>query len=204
MLGHAKQDGPTYCFSDLDSTGIPQIQEWCREIGNTHRRTSWPAVMEQLLALKDAIYYYVRHVDMDEVVQDDANAMRDTWQSGLSPDVGFANRLQQVCRVYGKQYPVSNHVAQALRPIGTALNQRLRTDLAGALKQPCEAAVPLVRTTMASRNDAQRPNFVFTLRRQLMPPSSSRIGLQRRRSGLRIRPVSAIAIPSPPFTYGWS
>ena len=98
MLGHAKQNGPTYCFSDLDSTGIPEIQAWCRQIGDTHRRTSWPVVMDQLLVLTDAIRAYVKHVDMNDVVQDDSEAMRSTWQSGLSPDVGIANRLQQVRR----------------------------------------------------------------------------------------------------------
>ena len=97
-LGHAKQDGPAYCFSDIDSTGIPKIQAWCRQIGNTHRKTSWFATMEQLLKLAAEIHAYVRHVNMDDVVQDDVEAMKSTWQSGKSLKVGIANRLRQVRR----------------------------------------------------------------------------------------------------------
>lgn len=98
MLGHAQNDGPTYCFFDPVSTGIQAIQAWCRQIGNARRKASYPVVMGQLLALANTIRSYVGCVDMGDVAKDDAETMKLMWQSSSSTGshVGIANRLQQV------------------------------------------------------------------------------------------------------------
>ncbi|KZT70921.1 hypothetical protein DAEQUDRAFT_152267 [Daedalea quercina L-15889] len=81
IQGLVEGDGEPYCFSDPESTGIPQLQEWCRTIGRTRRKDSYPGLMSRLETLASSIHSYAEAVDTDDVADADSEVMKARWQS---------------------------------------------------------------------------------------------------------------------------
>ena len=105
--GHEGDGEPPRCFTDVASTGIPEIQGWCRHIGSSRRQNSYHGAIEELLGLARTIRSYVEGISESDVAQDDADAMKKAWQSDEHPNAGgMAKRLQQVSKTPRERHEI--------------------------------------------------------------------------------------------------
>ncbi|KAH9832230.1 uncharacterized protein C8Q71DRAFT_777988 [Rhodofomes roseus] len=95
IQSHVVGDGDPNCFSDPGNTGIPSIQEWCRNLGDLCRRRSLPGIWESLEVLAESVHRYVKDVSLDDVTKVDSEVMRKQCQSGLVSNIGIANIMKE-------------------------------------------------------------------------------------------------------------
>lgn len=91
-------DGLPNTFFDAESTGIPTIQEWCRNLGNVRRRVACLGLLERLDALAESIHSYAQDINLEDVAKSDREVMRKRWQSDSTSGTGLACKLKEVCQ----------------------------------------------------------------------------------------------------------
>ncbi|KAH9920059.1 uncharacterized protein B0H18DRAFT_1025709 [Fomitopsis serialis] len=95
IQAHVVGDGLPNTFFDAESTGIPTIQEWCRNLGNVRRRVACLGLLERLDALAESIHSYAQDINLEDVAKSDREVMRKRWQSDSTSGTGLACKLKE-------------------------------------------------------------------------------------------------------------
>ncbi|KAF6762688.1 hypothetical protein DFP72DRAFT_876603 [Ephemerocybe angulata] len=88
LKGQVKGDGSPSCFSNVDHTGIPALQEWCHQLTIASRERAARGFLTHLGTFARSIQSYVQGIG--DVTAIDREALRDKWESR-----GFVNHAQQ-------------------------------------------------------------------------------------------------------------
>lgn len=79
LLGQIKGDGEPSCFSNVDDTGVPALQEWCHQLTLSSRQRSARAFFAHLRTFATTVETYVRGIG--DVTEADRAALREKWSS---------------------------------------------------------------------------------------------------------------------------
>jgi hypothetical protein len=82
--GQVKGDGGPTCFSDKESTGIPELQEWCHTLTFASRARSANMFYTHLKAFANSVKTYVNGIG--DVTAIDREELRQKWESNLAHD----------------------------------------------------------------------------------------------------------------------
>ena len=74
-----KGDGDPTCFSNLEETGVPELQKWCHTLTITSRERAARSFRTQLRAFATTVQSYIDNIG--KVNDDDRAALREKWQS---------------------------------------------------------------------------------------------------------------------------
>lgn len=76
--GQVKGDGKPECFSQIEDTGVPDLQSWCHKITSPSRERSSRDFLTQIKLFAASVRDYV--ADSCDVVEQDRAVMRKKWQ----------------------------------------------------------------------------------------------------------------------------
>ncbi|KAH8084308.1 hypothetical protein BXZ70DRAFT_957636 [Cristinia sonorae] len=79
IRGQVKGDGEPVCFSDVNDTGIPQLQQWCHSLTFPSRERTATNFLARLRTFVASIQSYVQ--DVSDVTPADREALRARWES---------------------------------------------------------------------------------------------------------------------------
>ncbi|KIJ27411.1 hypothetical protein M422DRAFT_271395 [Sphaerobolus stellatus SS14] len=78
-----KGDGTPTCFTKVEDTGIPTLQDWCRHLTVASRQRAVRNFLAHLQGFVNSVRNYVEGITL--VKEEDRHALRDLWES-QSPD----------------------------------------------------------------------------------------------------------------------
>ncbi|TDL29353.1 hypothetical protein BD410DRAFT_18164 [Rickenella mellea] len=84
LTKQAKGDGDPTCFSNVDDTGIPALQNWCHTLTIRSRERSAKSFRSQLRTFVASVKNYLNGIG--DVTEADRAALRDKWESDPSED----------------------------------------------------------------------------------------------------------------------
>ncbi|KAF5370055.1 hypothetical protein D9758_001123 [Tetrapyrgos nigripes] len=84
LTGQVKGDGSPTCFSDKESTGIPELQKWCHTLTFSSRARSANMFYTHLKAFANSIKTYVNGIG--DVTAIDREELKQKWESNLAQD----------------------------------------------------------------------------------------------------------------------
>lgn len=91
--GQVKGDGDPTCFTKVDDTGIPALQEWCHNLTISSRSRAARSFLTHLTTFAKNVRMFLQGIG--DVTEEDRLAMKDLWESDVAegPDVyqGFAS-----------------------------------------------------------------------------------------------------------------
>lgn len=82
-VGQVKGDGDPTCFTKVDDTGIPALQEWCHKLTVSSRSRAARNFLTHLNTFAKNVRVFLQGIG--EVTEADRLAMRDQWES-FAPD----------------------------------------------------------------------------------------------------------------------
>ncbi|PPR06571.1 hypothetical protein CVT24_001752 [Panaeolus cyanescens] len=82
LKGQVKGDGAAACFSNVEDTGIPDLQKWCQKLTVASRDRAARIFMTQLKGFATSIQTYVQGIG--DVTAIDRNALREKWESNFA------------------------------------------------------------------------------------------------------------------------
>ncbi|KAH9832231.1 uncharacterized protein C8Q71DRAFT_267535 [Rhodofomes roseus] len=145
IYSHIVGDGEPYCFSEPDDTGIPQIQQWCYNLGHVRRRNACPGLLTRLSILVESIRSYSEDVDLSDVAKANSEDMRKLWQTGLAENTGIAFRLKA-----------------ELYALAEAQRQKLQARFSVVMKPKCRAAAPKAAQRAEEISDSFAANMFWS------------------------------------------
>jgi len=77
--GQVKGDGRPSCFSNIQDTGIPDLQRWCHELTIASRERSARSFLTQIQLFCQTVKNYVQGIG--DVTLNDREALRAKWES---------------------------------------------------------------------------------------------------------------------------
>jgi hypothetical protein len=77
-----KGDGEATCFSNIEDTQIPLLQEWCHQLTFSSRQRSARAFFGHLKTFATSVETYVRGIG--DVTEADRAALRNKWESSAA------------------------------------------------------------------------------------------------------------------------
>ena len=92
IKGQVKGDGDPSCFSKVEDTGIPALQEWCHHLTVSSRERAARNFLMHLKTFTNSVRTYVQGIG--DVTAADREALRAKWESDLgdeedAPDMGY-------------------------------------------------------------------------------------------------------------------
>ncbi|KAK7061658.1 nuclear GTPase SLIP-GC [Favolaschia claudopus] len=75
-----KGDGEPSCFSNVNDTGIPELQQWCHHLTKSSRERAAKNFMKQVVAFANDVKNYVAGIG--QVTSADRETLREQWESG--------------------------------------------------------------------------------------------------------------------------
>ncbi|KAJ7179922.1 hypothetical protein C8R43DRAFT_870220 [Mycena crocata] len=87
-----KGDGEPTCFSNIEDTGIPRLQDWCHRLTRTSRERTAKIFLKELSVFATSVRQYVAGIG--EVTATDRASLRDKWESG-DQEVGPAGEFTE-------------------------------------------------------------------------------------------------------------
>lgn len=85
-LGQVSGDGEPTCFSKVDDTGIPSLQQWCHTLTLASRQRGARQFSKQLKHFATSVKTYVQGIG--EVTAADRESLRAQWESSPIDDGG--------------------------------------------------------------------------------------------------------------------
>ncbi|KDR83818.1 hypothetical protein GALMADRAFT_236220 [Galerina marginata CBS 339.88] len=79
LKGQVKGDGQPACFSNIEHTGIPDLQKWCHQLTISSRERSARTFMSHIKAFAQSVQSYVQGIG--DVTAIDREALREKWES---------------------------------------------------------------------------------------------------------------------------
>ena len=96
--GQVKGDGEPTCFSNAKDTGIPELQQWCRQLTLSPRERAARNFLAHLTTFLTSVQSHVRGIE--DVAAVDREALRTKWEARngntASQSIGIAPRLALV------------------------------------------------------------------------------------------------------------
>ncbi|KAL6302427.1 hypothetical protein BKA93DRAFT_737025 [Sparassis latifolia] len=89
LKSQVRGDGEPTCFSKLDDTGIPELQEWCHQLTVSSRERAARNFLAHLRTFVDSVRTYVQ--DSGDVTASDREAMRAKWESTPALRYGWSD-----------------------------------------------------------------------------------------------------------------
>jgi len=83
-LRQVKDDGDPVCFSDVKDTGIPALQDWCRDLTVTSRERSARVFLNSIKTFATSVRAYLRAGE--GVTAADRQVLRDLYETSLADD----------------------------------------------------------------------------------------------------------------------
>ncbi len=83
FIGQVKGDGDPTCFTKVDDTGVPALQEWCHQLTISSRSRAARNFLTHLNTFAKNVRVFLQGVG--EVTEADRLAMKDQWES-YAPD----------------------------------------------------------------------------------------------------------------------
>lgn len=84
--GQVQGDGDPSCFSNVEDTGIPELQDWCHQLTVASRER---AARNFLTHLKTFVYSVKVYLEgIGGVTEADREALREKWESSMGDDNG--------------------------------------------------------------------------------------------------------------------
>ena len=77
--GQVKGDGEPSCFSDVQDTGIPDLQNWCHRLTIASRERAARTFFAHLKTFTQSVQTYVKGVG--DVTAVDRESLREKWES---------------------------------------------------------------------------------------------------------------------------
>ncbi|KII94798.1 hypothetical protein PLICRDRAFT_86263 [Plicaturopsis crispa FD-325 SS-3] len=84
-----KGDGDPTCFSNVEDTGIPALQQWCHQLTIASRERSARNFLSHLKTFADSVRNYVQGIG--DVTVADREALREKWESSEQNDADDAD-----------------------------------------------------------------------------------------------------------------
>ncbi|KAI0773956.1 hypothetical protein C8Q74DRAFT_798482 [Fomes fomentarius] len=87
IKGQVKGDGDPTCFTKVDDTGIPALQEWCHKLTISSRSRAARNFLSHLTTFAKNVRVFLHGVG--DVTEEDRLAMKEQWESDMAqePDV---------------------------------------------------------------------------------------------------------------------
>ncbi|TFK28807.1 hypothetical protein FA15DRAFT_753191 [Coprinopsis marcescibilis] len=82
LKGQVKGDGVPSCFSNVEDTGIPDLQQWCHQLTLASRERGVRNFMTQLGTFAKSIHTYIQGIG--EVTIEDRTDLRAHWETVIS------------------------------------------------------------------------------------------------------------------------
>ncbi|KAF8974240.1 hypothetical protein BDZ97DRAFT_1945601 [Flammula alnicola] len=79
LKGQVNGDGGASCFSNVEDTGIPELQKWCHQLTISSRERAARTFMMHIKAFAQSIQSYVQGIG--DVTAVDREALREKWES---------------------------------------------------------------------------------------------------------------------------
>lgn len=83
-----KGDGESSCFTKVDDTGIPALQQWCHSLTVSSRERAARNFLTHLKTFTNSVRTYVQGIG--DVTAADRESMREKWESNMPDDDGPA------------------------------------------------------------------------------------------------------------------
>jgi hypothetical protein len=88
LPGQVKGDGDPSCFSNVDDTGVPALQQWCHQLTIASRERAARGFLTHLSTFAKSVQSYVQGIG--DVTAADRTELREKWESQ-----GFINNQGQ-------------------------------------------------------------------------------------------------------------
>ncbi|KAI0786384.1 hypothetical protein C8Q75DRAFT_771545 [Abortiporus biennis] len=85
LKGQVKGDGDPSCFSKVEDTGVPALQQWCHHLTVSSRERAARNFMTHLMTFVNSVRTYVQGIG--DVTESDRITLQDKWESSM-PDNG--------------------------------------------------------------------------------------------------------------------
>lgn len=79
FAGQVKGDGGSSCFSNVEHTGVPALQQWCHQLTVASRERAARTFLTHVKAFAQSIQSYVE--GNGEVTASDREYLREKWES---------------------------------------------------------------------------------------------------------------------------
>ncbi|TFY80874.1 hypothetical protein EWM64_g3143, partial [Hericium alpestre] len=84
LKGQVKGDGEPTCFSNVDHTGIPELQDWCHSLTVSSRERAARGFLTHLKTFANSVKQYIECAG--EVTESDRAALKAKWESGFTEE----------------------------------------------------------------------------------------------------------------------
>ncbi|KAI9063349.1 hypothetical protein FKP32DRAFT_1592405 [Trametes sanguinea] len=88
ITGQVKGDGDPTCFTKVEDTGVPELQQWCHHLTVASRSRAAHNFLKQLSTFSRNVLGFLEGIG--EVTEADRIAMREKWESSME-DVDYAD-----------------------------------------------------------------------------------------------------------------
>ena len=79
-----KGDGEPSCFSSIEDTGVPELQQWCHSLTVSSRERAAKNFLTHLKTFANSVCTYVQGIG--DVTVADREALREKWESSMPDD----------------------------------------------------------------------------------------------------------------------
>ncbi|CDO74067.1 hypothetical protein BN946_scf185043.g117 [Trametes cinnabarina] len=105
IRGQVKGDGDPTCFSKVEDTGVPDLQQWCHHLTVASRSRAAQNFIKQLSAFSRNVLGFLQGIG--KVTEADRAAMREKWESNMA-DVGYGDNDDAFDREFMGGFPSSD------------------------------------------------------------------------------------------------
>ncbi|KAH9951754.1 Dynamin family-domain-containing protein [Amylocystis lapponica] len=84
LKGQVKGDGDPTCFSNVEDTGIPEMQKWCHQLTVSSRERAARNFLAHLKTFTNSVRTYVEGIG--DVTETDRESLREKWESMMPDD----------------------------------------------------------------------------------------------------------------------
>ncbi|OSC99144.1 hypothetical protein PYCCODRAFT_1446932 [Trametes coccinea BRFM310] len=105
ITGQVKGDGDPTCFSKVEDTGVPELQQWCHHLTVASRSRAAHNFLKQLSTFSRNVLGFLEGIG--EVTEADRTAMREKWESSMG-DVSYADDDDAYDRPFLGGFPSSD------------------------------------------------------------------------------------------------
>jgi hypothetical protein len=90
-IGQVQGDGEASCFTNVNDTGVPDLQRWCHQLTVSSRERAARNFLSHLNAFAKSIQTYVEGTG--DVTASDREALREKWESTPLAQHGIAQAM---------------------------------------------------------------------------------------------------------------
>ncbi|KAJ7591152.1 hypothetical protein C8J56DRAFT_934806 [Mycena floridula] len=189
LKGQIKSDGPPSCFTDVEDTGVPQLQKWVHELTQASRGRSAKQLLARLQTFSQSVTSALTGIN--GVTPQDRNTLRDRWESKTADAAAaepvdewegfdwkgilergaslYTMKSEDKVDAYGILRGISPELAKAFTEIVDSRTEEIKTIFRSGLEDKCrEGALKAADNALAVSDDFQTMHwstYRATLRR---------------------------------------